>query len=80
MKFDYVIGNPPYQEETIINEKSKTNGQTPKRNIFHYFQMSADAIATEYSILIYPGGRWIQRSGKGLNKFGIKQINDILNK
>ena len=77
MKFDYVIGNPPYQEEAIINEKSKTNGQTPKRNIFHYFQMSADAIATEYSILIYPGGRWIQRSGKGLNKFGIKQINDI---
>ena len=77
MKFDYVIGNPPYQEETIINEKSKTNGQTPKRNIFHYFQMSADAIATEYSILIYPGGRWIQRSGKGLDKFGIKQINDI---
>ena len=77
MKFDVIIGNPPYQEETIINEKSKTNGQTPKRNIFHYFQMSADAIATEYSILIYPGGRWIQRSGKGLNKFGIKQINDI---
>lgn len=26
--------------------------------------------------MIYPGGRWIHRSGKGLEQFGLKQIND----
>lgn len=26
--------------------------------------------------MIYPGGRWIQQFGKGLNDFGLKQIND----
>lgn len=29
-----------------------------------------------YSSLIYPGGRWIHRSGKGLKNFGLDQIND----
>ena len=28
-----------------------------------------------YSSLIYPGGRWIHQSGKGLTDFGYKQIN-----
>lgn len=74
MKFDYVIGNPPYQLET--EKKSETNGQTRSRNIFHYFQIEADKIANESAVLIYPGGRWIQRSGKGMNEFGFNQIND----
>lgn len=76
MRFDYVIGNPPYQVETIQNEVSKKNGQTPKKNIFHYFQMEADKIASESTVMIYPAGRWIQRSGKGLADFGLSQIND----
>lgn len=74
MKFDFVIGNPPYQLEA--EKKSETNGQTRSRNIFHYFQIEADKIANESVILIYPGGRWIQRSGKGMNEFGFDQIND----
>jgi len=36
MKFNAVVGNPPYQEETVVN--SNSNGQNPRRNIFHYFQ------------------------------------------
>ena len=75
MKFDYVIGNPPYQEETV-EEISKTNGQAPRKNIFHYFQMAADQVAKRGTDLIYPAGRWIHRSGKGMENFGLEQIND----
>lgn len=55
MKFDYVIGNPPYQEESE-NSKSKTNGQKPMTNIFQYFQQEADKISAKSTIMIYPGG------------------------
>lgn len=74
MKFDYVIGNPPYQEEA--ESESTSNGQKPRKNIFHYFQMQADNIAKESSVLIYPGRRWIHQSGKGLKQFGKDLIND----
>lgn len=72
--FSYCIGNPPYQEET--SEESEYNGQKSKKNIFHYFQIQADKITKEGSALIYPGGRWIHRSGKGLTQFGLATIND----
>ncbi|MDD7340123.1 MAG: Eco57I restriction-modification methylase domain-containing protein [Eubacteriales bacterium] len=75
MKFDYVIGNPPYQKESETSF-SKTNKQKPMTNIFQYFQKSADEISTEGTCLIYPGIRWIHQSGKGLKKFGQDQIND----
>lgn len=75
MKFDFVIGNPPYQQESE-NSKSKTNGQKPMTNIFQYFQEQADEIVNESSVMIYPGGRWIHQSGKGVKEFGKKQIND----
>lgn len=74
-KFDVVIGNPPYQSEsTDITPVS--NNQKPVRNIFQYFQQEADAIASDITCLIYPGGRWIHRFGKGLQDFGLAQIND----
>ena len=75
LKFDAVVGNPPYQQE-IAKKQSETNGQSPKKSIFQYFQLTADDVATGYSSLIYPGGRWIHRSGKGMDEFGLKQIND----
>ena len=74
MKFDFVIGNPPYQEET--ETESLTNGQKSRKNIFHHFQIEADAICKKGSVLIYPGGRWIHQSGKGLKQFGKDLIND----
>ena len=46
------------------------------KNIFHFFQIQADKIAEEGSVMIYPGGRWIQQSGKGLQQFGHDQMND----
>ncbi len=74
MKFDFCIGNPPYQEES--ENKSETNGQAPRKNVFHYFQIQADSIAEEGSILVYPGARWMHQSGKGLKQFGHDQMND----
>ena len=74
MKFDFVIGNPPYQQET--SNEITTNGQRSRKNIFQYFQIAADNISTEGSVLVYPGGRWIHQSGKGLRQFGQDLIND----
>ncbi|MEW9991005.1 Eco57I restriction-modification methylase domain-containing protein [Clostridium butyricum] len=78
MRFDAVVGNPPYQEETAT-QQSKTNGQSPRKNIFHFFQIGADEISTGATSLIYPGARWIHRFGKGvgMSQFGLNQINDI---
>lgn len=74
MKFDVIVGNPPYQIETKT-ENSK-NGQAPRTNIFHYFENIAIENAQEASALIFPAVRWIHRSGKGLKEFGLKMIND----
>jgi hypothetical protein len=73
MKFIAVVGNPPYQ--MTVAKKDTENGQKAVVNIFHYFQMSSDCVG-QYTSLIYPGGRWIHRSGKGLEQFGLNQIND----
>lgn len=75
MIFDAVVGNPPYQEETARTQ-SLTNGQASRKSIFQYFQMVADEISTGAVSMIYPGARWIHRSGKGMAQFGLKQIND----
>lgn len=75
MKFDAVVGNPPYQEEKV-KTVSTTNGQTPRTNIFHYFQLAADGVSSGTTSLIYPAGRWIQQCGKGVVEFGLNQMND----
>lgn len=74
IKFNAVVGNPPYQETKA--KKETENGQKSVTNIFHFFQLAGDNIAN-VSSLIYPGGRWIHQSGKGLAEFGKSQINDI---
>lgn len=71
MKFDIVVGNPPYQQ--TVAKKETANGQKRVSSIFHYFQNLVDSL-TQYSCLIYPGGRWLHRSGKGMAEFGLKQI------
>jgi eco57I restriction endonuclease len=73
MKIDAVIGNPPYQ--LTVAQKDTKNGQKAVVNIFHLFQELADRLKPLYSSLIYPGGRWIHQSGKGLASFGYNQIN-----
>lgn len=73
MKFNAVVGNPPYQE--VVEQKESSNGQKVSISIFQYFQMISERLG-KYTSLIYPGARWIHRSGKGLEKFGLAQIND----
>ncbi len=73
MKFDVVVGNPPYQSET--KQKSESNGQKPRTNIFQYFQIVSSIITNNVSVLIYPGKRWLHYSGKGCKDFGYEQIN-----
>ena len=75
LKFDAVVGNPPYQIE-VAKRQSEKNGQAPRQSIFQYFQLAADAISCGVVSLIYPGGRWLHRSGKGMAEFGLTQIND----
>lgn len=73
-KFDVVIRNPPYQEET--KGKETRNGQKRVKSIFQFFQLEAEKVTNDIISLIYPGGRWIHQSGKGMAKFGLDQIND----
>lgn len=73
LKFEAVVGNPPYQSEAKKN--SETNGQNPRTNIFQHFQIQAEKTAEKYSVLIFPGIRWIHQSGKGLKEFGKQLIN-----
>ena len=74
MKFNAIVGNPPYQE--VVDQKESTNGQKVSISIFQYFQTISEKIG-KYTALIYPGSRWIHRSGKGLEKFGLAQMNDL---
>lgn len=72
--FDAVVGNPPYQ--TVVAQKETENGQKRSSSIFQYFQIIAELVG-RYTSMIYPGARWIHRSGKGMEQFGLSQINDV---
>lgn len=74
VKFGAIVGNPPYQEETI-----KNSGQNPRTNIFHHFETLSMKLANEYSCLIFPGIRWIHQTGKGqdFKSFAKDLINNI---
>ena len=76
MFFKAVVGNPPYQSETA-KYQAQSNGQATRKSIFHLFQLAADDITSGVTSLIYPGARWIHRSGKGMAQFGLDQINDV---
>lgn len=66
MKFDYIIGNPPYQESGITNNKAEA--------IYHYFYDVAARISDKY-LLISPA-RFLFNAGLTPKDWNKKMLSD----
>lgn len=67
MKFDVVVGNPPYQEESVGDNFSDGS-------IYHHFYELAEKISNKYC-LISPA-RFLFKAGKTPEEWNNKMLND----
>jgi hypothetical protein len=71
MKFDAVVGNPPYQESV---EKTESQSQSNSKWVYYLFQNIADIIGKKSS-LVYPFGGWFD-DNKTFQGFGRRILSD----
>ncbi|MCD7763775.1 MAG: Eco57I restriction-modification methylase domain-containing protein [Lachnospiraceae bacterium] len=73
MKFDVIIGNPPYQLATGGGTEEKKSA-TQAKPVYHRFIEQAKKLNPRYLCMIIPA-RWYS-GGIGLNQFRYDMIND----
>jgi hypothetical protein len=71
MKFDAVVGNPPYQE---TEEKTESQSQANSKWVYYLFQNIADIIGKKSS-LVYPFGGWFD-DNETFQGFGKRILSD----
>lgn len=75
MKFDAIVGNPPYQLQDSGDNKDSKVSRTSAVPIYQFFASQAKKITNRYLSLIIPS-RWMT-GGRGLDNFREENLNDV---